>query len=71
MTIEEAKKEISSFKDLNSLLCRNCNNIWYCPDDCAIVEKSRIIPFEKIIASYARNDGDIRKLFRYIRNFRL
>lgn len=70
MTIEEAKQDFNNINEFCHCACGWCNNDWYCPTDCVELEKARRIPFEKILKSYARNDGDFNKVIRYIRRYK-
>lgn len=72
MTIEEAKEECPTFDFFISDACCQCTaNDWYCPSLCHDLKKAERMPFEKIQAAYARHDGDMKKIFRYIKQFRL
>ena len=72
MKIEEAKEEIPTIECFLDVSCNQCTaNDWYCPSYCDDLEKARKMPFEKIQQAYARNDGDMRKVFRYIKQYRL
>lgn len=53
-------------------VCGTCTaNDWYCPSYCHDLEKAQQMPFEKIQAAYARHDGEIWKIMRYIKQARL
>lgn len=67
MTITEAKTEIPDIDSFSHWGCNNCKSEWYCPTYCELLEKARKIPFDRIIACYARYDGDAVKVFRYIK----
>lgn len=68
MTVWEAKQEAPDIDTLNSMLCVNCKaNDWYCPTECDTLKKGRRLPFEKILKAYARHDGDLVKVARYIK----
>ena len=70
MTIHEAKEEIPTISKFIATCCDNCkSNDWYCPTLCFELEKARLLPFDKIQQAYARHDGDLRKVCRYIKNF--
>lgn len=71
MTLEQAKEEMPDYDSFKSELCGCwCKCDWYCPDECDVLTKARKIPFEKIQQAYARHDGDMVKVVRYIRNKR-
>lgn len=68
MTIEEARQDIPEFDTFRNICCNNCTaNDWYCPSDCEMLTKGREIGYERILKAYARNDGDISKVCRYIK----
>ena len=72
MTYEEAIEEIENIENLCKQLCNSCtSNDWYCPDECKIIERAKQIPFEKIVKSYARNEGQLWKVARFIRRCNL
>lgn len=68
MTIEEAREEIPDIDTFCRHCCNRCTtNDWYCPSDCNMLEKARKLDFDRILKCYARNDGDLNKVFRYIK----
>lgn len=68
MTIEEARECIPNFKAFENEVCNSCvENDWYCPSRCRILEKASKLDFERIQKSYARNDGEMWKVMRYIK----
>lgn len=72
MTEQEAKEEIPTIQSFLILSCNNCiPNDWYCPSYCANLEKAKEMPFEKIQRIYAKWDGDLVKVHRYIKQYRL
>lgn len=72
MTIQEAYEDIPTIESFVSLSCNSCTaNDWYCPRICDDLEKAKRMPFEKIQRAYARHDGDMMKVYRYIKQFRL
>lgn len=72
MTEQEAREEIPTFDDLRKVFCARCMaNDWYCPSDCEVLEKTKLLDFKKIIQCYARNDGDLQKVKRYIQHARM
>ena len=48
-----------------------CSNDWYCPKECDLLEKVRKMPFEKINKKWIEHDGDIRKVERYIKQYKI
>lgn len=66
MTYEEAKEEIPNIDCFCNHSCICCNSEWYCPSYCEPLEKARRMNFDLILKCYARHDGDMRKVFRYI-----
>lgn len=71
MTIEEAKREMSNIDYFLAVACEECTgNDWYCPKHCDVLEKAKKMPFEKIQQAYARHDGMMYKVFRYIKQAR-
>jgi hypothetical protein len=71
MTLEEAKEECPTIDYFIQTACDCCTaNDWYCPSLCHDLEKAERIPFEKIQAAYARHDGDMKKVFNYIKQRR-
>ena len=72
MSIEEAKKDIPTIESFLRQSCNTCTaNDWYCPSYCDDLEKAKKMPFEKIQQIYAKWDGDMVKVFRYIKRYRL
>ena len=72
MKIEEAKKEIPTIEFFLDVSCNQCtSNDWYCPSYCDDLEKAKRMPFEKIQQAYARHDGDMVKVYRYIKQYKL
>ena len=67
MTVEEAKAEIPDIDAFCHWGCVHCNSEWYCPTYCDLLKKSRRIPFNRILACYARHEGDPVKVFNYIK----
>lgn len=71
MTISEAKNDIKDIEQFRNSVCMSCTaNDWFCPSYCNILEKAERIDFNKILKSYARNDGDIWKVIRYIHRYK-
>ena len=71
MTLEEAKKEISDIDRFCHAACIQCSSEWFCPTYCEMLEKARKISYERLLKCYARNDGDWRKVFRYVNRTRI
>ena len=68
MYYAEAQAEIIDFSTFCRISCNSCNSEWYCPSYCDVLEKASKMDFDLIIRAYARNDGDMQKVFRYIKN---
>lgn len=52
-------------------VCVSCTaNDWFCPSYCEVLEKAHRIPFDRILKSYLRNDGDVWKVVRYIKRYK-
>ena len=69
MTIEKVKEEIPTFEVFAKICCDNCTaNDAYCPSYCHELEKASRIPLEILQAKYAKYDGDLRKVVRYVKN---
>lgn len=41
-------------------------NDWYCPSDCDLLEEASKLDYDIILKAYARNDGDLNKVCRYL-----
>lgn len=68
MTIEQARECIPDFNAFENEFCNSCvANNWYCPDRCPVLKKALKMDFERILKSYARNDGDLTKVSRFLR----
>ena len=67
MTYEQAKDELTNFEGFCHIACNSCNSEWYCPTYCDVLEKAKKMDFDLIIKSYARNGGEMWKVFRYIK----
>ena len=62
------------FENINkfcSFLCNHCDTDGYCPTDCDLLEKARKMPFDKINDKWVEYNGDIQKIARYIKQYRL
>lgn len=66
MTIEEAKKDIPDFDSFCRQACLRCNNDWYCPSYCDVLEKAERMDFNRILKCYARHDGEMYKVLRWL-----
>lgn len=72
MTEQQAREAIPDIDTFCQLCCNYCeSNDWYCPSECDDLEKARQLDFNRIINCYARYDGDLRKVCRYIRNTKI
>lgn len=72
MELEQAKKELPDFASFCSMMCNCwCRCDWYCPTPCKEIEKAEKIDFERIQNCYARHDGDMTKVVRYIRSTKI
>lgn len=69
MTLEQARIEIPDIDTFCKMCCYCCtaNDGYYCPSECETLEKARKLDFDRIVKSYARNDGDMIKVDRYIK----
>lgn len=68
MTIEQARECIPDFNAFENEFCNSCvANNWYCPYRCPVLKKALKMDFERILKSYARNDGDLTKVSRFLR----
>lgn len=71
MTFEEAKSELGNIDNFCTSVCNYCtSNDWYCPTECDALEKARRIDFDRIIKCYAKHDGDLCKVMKYIKTTR-
>lgn len=71
MTLEEAKVELPNFDFFRRCVCDECTaNDWYCPSDCESLVRAKRIPFEKIQIEFAKFDGELWKVMRYIKDRR-
>lgn len=72
MTIEEAREEIPRFEVFAEKMCSRCANLdcfGLCADLCAQYQKVKIIAiidFKRIQKAYARHNGDIVKVVKFI-----
>lgn len=71
MTLEEAKEELPNIDYFCISVCDICTaNDWYCPSYCGVLEKARRMSFERIQKAYARHDGDLCGVIKYIKGAR-
>lgn len=66
MTIDEAKQEIPDFDTFANEFCNACTSDTYCSFYCDTLKKAEHI-FDRVQAAYARHDGDMIKVDRYIK----
>lgn len=66
MNIDEAKQEIPTIDSFADELCAYCHNDWYCSFWCETLRKAEKM-FDRVQQAYARYDGDIVKVDRYIK----
>lgn len=71
MTIEEAKEYMPDIDTFLAQACLCCSNEWYCPTYCNVLEKAKRMDFNRILRCYARNDGEMYKVLRWIRQARI
>ena len=67
MTIEEAKEYIPDFDSFCRKACLCCDNEWYCLSYCDVLEKASRMDFNHILKCYARNDGEMYKVLRWLK----
>lgn len=68
MTLEEAKQELCDIDTFCKTACDNCTaNDYYCPSECEMLKKARKLDFDRIIKCYAKHDGDLYKVFAYLK----
>ncbi len=68
MTIEQAREEFENYGQFAHAVCTvGCGHEWYCPSWCDVLLKGEKMDFERILKSYARNDGDMNKVVRFIK----
>lgn len=72
MTIEEAKQEIPTFDSFVDEMCNACTSDGYCPSYayCDVIRKAEKM-FDRVQQAYARHDGDIVKVDRYIKGAKI
>lgn len=67
MTIKDAKQEIPDFNTFANEFCNACTSDTYCSFYCDTLNKAQRI-FNRVLQAYARHDGDIIKVDRYIKS---
>ena len=71
MTYEEAKEELKDIDSFCHRTCIACNSEWFCPSYCDMLLKAKKLDFDRIIKCYAKHDGDMCKVFRYLETTKL
>lgn len=72
MTIKEAKEYIPDFEAFRNEFCSVCvANDWYCPNVCDTLLKAGELDYNRILKCYARNDGEIWKVVRWLKKARI
>lgn len=67
MTIEKAKQEIPDFDTFATKYCDMCMHDVFCDFYCCTIAKAERI-FDHVQKVYARHNGDMAKVERYIKN---
>ncbi|MBR2870156.1 MAG: hypothetical protein IKB98_02075 [Clostridia bacterium] len=72
MRIDKARQELIDIDNFCKKACDGCTaNDWYCPSECEMLTKARKLDFERIVRCYAYHDGDLCKVFRYIKQTKI
>lgn len=72
MTIEEAKEYIPNFEAFRNEFCSVCvANDWYCPNVCDTLLKAGELDYNRILKCYTRNDGEMYKVWRWLKQARI
>jgi hypothetical protein len=72
MTDKEALEELVDIDNFCKHACDMCTaNDWYCPSECEMLEKARKLDFDRIVKCYAKHDGDMCKVFMYIKSTKI
>jgi hypothetical protein len=71
MTIEEAKEYLPDFEAFRNEACATCTEEWYCPRNCEDLNKASRMDYDRILKCYARNGGEMHKVFAFIRGARI
>ena len=69
MTLEKAKQEIPDFDTFANEFCNACTSDTYCSFYCDTLKKAERI-FDRVLIAYARHNGDMVKVDRYIKSVR-
>lgn len=70
MTLEEAKQEIPDFDTFANEFCNACTSDTYCSFYCDTLKKAEKM-FDRVQQAYARHDGYIVKVDRYIKGAKI
>lgn len=71
MTIKEVKESIIDIEHFCNCVCAGCSvDSLFCPAPCVELEKVKRIPFEKVLKSYVRHNGNMSKVIRYISKYK-
>lgn len=66
------ENEFDNFKEFKLHVCVKCTaNDAYCPSNCDLLEKARKMPLEIINQAYSRHGGDMQRVCRYIKQYRI
>ena len=74
MTIEEAREQIPHFGTFRRMVCSDCPFttkkfcLWH---DCDEMNKARAMDFNRILKCYARHDGEMHKVLRWLKQARI
>ena len=72
MTIEEAKEYIPDFDAFRKEFCAVCvANDWYFPNVCDTLLKASGLDYDRILKCYARYDGEMYKVLRWLKQARI
>lgn len=58
----------NNIKEFAHESCTYCSCDWYCPSYCDVLEKAEKMDFELIRKKYIQHEGDLTKVWRYIKN---
>lgn len=65
--LDKAKQEIPDFDTFAKKYCNACMHDIFCSFYCNTLDKAERI-FDRVLKAYARHDGDLVKVERYIKN---
>lgn len=71
MTIEEAKEYIPDFEAFCKEVCDNCGVYFYCRIYCNLLRKAERMDFNRILKCYARHDGEMYRVLRWLKHARI